>query len=104
MLYLLPIVLEICYYKMRYINVTRGFCHGNILQGDKVAFVTHVFACVKEFVLDNLRLGLFVSQVLAKHCKNVQKLVQTNGNLTRDTFLCEQDIQNIVGKLTKGNI
>ncbi len=89
---------------MKHINATRGFCHGNILQGDKVAFVTHVFACLKEFVLDNLRLGLFVSQMQAKHCKNVQKLVQTSGNLTRDTFLCEQNIGNIVGRLAKGNI
>ncbi len=38
---------------------------------------------------------------MAKHCRNVQELVETCGNLTRDTFLCEQDIRNIVEKLAK---
>jgi hypothetical protein len=46
-------------------------------------------------------LGLFVSQVMAKHRKNVHKLVKTSRNLTKDTFLCEQDIQNIAKKLAK---
>jgi len=38
---------------------------------------------------------------MAKHCRNVQELVETCGNLTMDTFLCEQDIQNKVEKLEK---
>ncbi len=38
---------------------------------------------------------------MAKHRKNVQELVKTNRNLTKDTFLCEQDIQNIAKKLAK---
>jgi hypothetical protein len=39
--------------------------------------------------------------MMAKHRKNVQKLVKTRKNLTRETFLCEQDIQNIDEKLAK---
>jgi hypothetical protein len=39
--------------------------------------------------------------MMEKHRKNVQELVKTNGNLTRDTFLCEQDIRNITKKLAK---
>ncbi len=31
----------------------------------------------------------------------MQELVLTNENLTKDTFLCEQDIRNIAGKLAK---
>jgi hypothetical protein len=46
-------------------------------------------------------LGFFVSEVMVKHRKNMQELVETGGNLTKDTFLCEQDIQNIVEKLAK---
>jgi hypothetical protein len=38
---------------------------------------------------------------MAKHRKNVQKFIKTRKNLTRETFLCEQDIQNIVEKLAK---
>jgi hypothetical protein len=38
---------------------------------------------------------------MAKYRKNVWELVETNGNLTRDTFLCEKDIRNIGKKLAK---
>jgi hypothetical protein len=48
-----------------------------------------------------LWLGLFTSQVMAKHRRNVQYLVEIGGNLTKDTFLCEQDIWNIAKKLAK---
>jgi spore germination protein YaaH len=46
-------------------------------------------------------LGLFVSQVMTKHRKNVQELVDIAKNLMKDTFLCEQNIQNIAERLTK---
>ncbi len=38
---------------------------------------------------------------MAYHCKNVHELVKTNENLTKDTFLCEQNIRNIARKLAK---
>ncbi len=77
------------------------FCHGNILQGDKVAFATHVSRALKDFILENLQLNLFISQMMAKHHRNVQHLVKNSGYLIRDTFLCEQYMYNIVGKLVK---
>ncbi len=67
----------------------------------KFVIVTHISTTLKDFVIDNLQLGLFVSQVMAKHHKNVQKLVETNGILAKDTFLCEEDVLNIARKLTK---
>ncbi len=63
--------------------------------------MAHVSRALKEFVLKNIQLGLSVSQIIAKHYKNLQHIVETNGCLTRDTFLCEQDIRNIKGKLAK---
>jgi hypothetical protein len=38
---------------------------------------------------------------MAKHCKNMKELVKIRRNLTKDTFLCEQDIRNIAKKLAK---
>jgi hypothetical protein len=61
MLYLILSISEICYDKKRHINATRGLCHGNILQGDKTTFAAHVSATLKDFILDNLRLGLYIS-------------------------------------------
>jgi hypothetical protein len=94
MLYHLPTFSKKCYYEKRHINATRGFCHGNILKRDKTTFIAHLFVGLKDFVLDNLQLGLSIPQVMAKHHRNVHELVKTSGNLT----ICEQ---NIVGKLAK---
>jgi len=77
------------------------FAMGKIFQGDKIAFIAHVSVALKDFVVDSLRLGFFVSQVMVKHRRIVQELVETSGNLTRDAFLCEQDIQNIAKKIAK---
>ncbi len=63
--------------------------------------MAHVSRALKDFVLKNLQLGLSVSQIIAKHHRNVQHFVETSGCLTRDTFLCEQDVRNIEGKLAK---
>jgi hypothetical protein len=40
--------------RKKHINATRGFFHGNILQGDKVVFTAHVSIGLKDFILDNL--------------------------------------------------
>jgi hypothetical protein len=56
---------------------------------------------MKEFIIVNLKLGFFVSQVMAKHYHNVQELVELSGNLMKNIFFYEQDITNIVGKLTR---
>jgi hypothetical protein len=48
-----------------------GQCYmGTFCRGDKAAFIAHVFVALKNFVLNNLQLRLFVSQVMAKHCKD----------------------------------
>jgi len=71
MLYLIPSISETCYNEKKHINATRGFCHGNILEGDKVAFIALVSVTLKDFILNNLGLGLSISQMMAKHQQNV---------------------------------
>jgi hypothetical protein len=36
-----------------------------------------------------------------KHKSRVKEIMENNGDLSRDFFLCEQDIRNLIGKLTK---
>jgi len=36
-----------------------------------------------------------------KHKSQIKEIMENNGNLPRDFFLCEQDIRNMVGKLAK---
>jgi hypothetical protein len=38
---------------------------------------------------------------MAKHNQNVQQVIEFGGYLTRDTSLCNQDIQNIARKLAR---
>jgi hypothetical protein len=63
----------------------------------------HMVMCLNVKVVirpfNNLQLRHFVSQMMAKHHKNVQKLVEIGKNMMKDTFLCEQDIWNIAEKL-----
>jgi hypothetical protein len=63
--------------------------------------MAHVSRALKDFVLKNLQLGLFVSQIIVEHHRNVQHIVETSGCLTRDTILCEQNICHMEGKLAK---
>lgn len=56
---------------------------------------------MKEFITVNLKLGFFVSQVMAKHYHNMQELVELSGNLMKDIFFYEQDSTNFVGKFTR---
>ncbi len=46
-------------------------------------------------------MGLSIYQVMNKHKSRVKEIMENNGDLSRDFFLCEQDIRNLIGKLTK---
>jgi hypothetical protein len=46
----------------------------------------HVSERMKTFVLEYLHLGLFVSQIMAKHMHDVKEIKETNGVLSRNFF------------------
>jgi predicted transcriptional regulator len=52
-------------------------------------------------VLEHLKLGLSIYQVMNKHKCRVKEMMENNGELSRDLFLNEQDIRNLAGKLAK---
>jgi hypothetical protein len=41
--------------------------------GERFAFATHLSQEIKDFVMEQLRLGLMVSQLMAKHRGDVKK-------------------------------
>ena len=49
--------------------------------------------------MSHLRLGLSISQIMAKHRKWFLEVCERGGELTRDLFICDQDIRNVVGRL-----
>ncbi len=97
--YLLPTITKINCFDKKHINVVENVCHDNQLQGDKATFAPHVSSTLKEFVMDNLQLRLFVSQVMVKHRNNIQQVVESSGCFTQNMFLSKQDIRNIVVKV-----
>jgi hypothetical protein len=59
------------------------------------------FKSFKGFRIEESTIGPSISQIIAKHHRNVQHSVETSGCLTKDTFLCEQETRNIEGKKAK---
>ena len=49
--------------------------------------------------MSHLRLGLSITQIMAKHKKRFLEVCQRGGELTRDLFICDQDIRNVAGRL-----
>ncbi len=92
-------ILEICLDKK--MQCAHQYYTGTFCRGGKAAFIAHVSITLNTFVFGNLWLGLSISQVMAKHCRNVQEFVKIGRNLMKDTFLCEEDIRNILRKLAK---
>jgi hypothetical protein len=83
------------------VNKDGFIVHKCVKSGLCLAFYVHVSKETRAFVLKHLRLGLFVYQVMNKHKCRVKEMMEKNGELSRDLFLSEQDICNLVRKLKK---
>jgi hypothetical protein len=99
--YLHPTVVKISYTTFQHVNKLGLVVHGNVKSSYKSTFSAPVSKETRSFVLENLRLGLSIYQVMNKHKSQIKEIMENNGNLPRDFFLCEQDIRNMVGKLAK---
>jgi hypothetical protein len=49
--------------------------------------------------MEHLRLGLSIPHIIAKYGKIFLKVCERGEDLTRDLFICDQDIRNVVGRL-----
>jgi hypothetical protein len=100
-IYLQPEITKICYATIKHVNQQGLIVHGKYKLGEQLAFSSHVSKGMKTFVLERLHLRLFVSQIKAKHRCHVKKITEASGVLSKNLFLCEQNIRNVVGKLAK---
>ena len=98
-LYLEPTVAEITYHQMKHVNLSGFFCHGSTKPGHKSRFSSHLSPQVRDFIMNHLRLGLSVPQIMGKHRERFMEVCNRGEELTRDLFISEQDIRNIVGRL-----
>ena len=98
-LYLEPSVAETMYHRIKHMNLKGFFCHGATKAGHKSRFSNHLLLEVREFIMSHLRLGLSIPQIMAKHRKRFLEVSGRGEELTRDLFICDQDIHNVVGRL-----
>ena len=90
---------EITYHEMKHVNLNGAFCHGATKAGHKSRFSVHLSPEVREFIMNHLRLGLSIPQIMAKHMKRFLEACERGQELTRDLFICDQDIRNVAGRL-----
>jgi hypothetical protein len=69
--------------------------------GDKFAFPGHLLEQIKEFVMEQLRLGFTTSQIMPKHKQHVKNIMLRTCKLNRDMFLIEQDVRVLSEKLAQ---
>jgi len=99
--YLHPTIAEVSYTTFQHVNKLGLVVHGNVKSSYKSTFSALISKETRSFVLENLHLGLSIYQVMNKHKSWIKEIMENNGNLSRDFFLCEQDIRNMVGSLLK---
>jgi hypothetical protein len=65
--YLHSTVAEVSYATFQHVNKLGLVVHSNVKSCYKSTFSAHVLEEIKSFVLENLRLGFFIYQVMKKH-------------------------------------
>jgi hypothetical protein len=68
---------------------------------DIFAFTTHLLEEIQDFVMEQLMLGLTMSQIMTKHRQHVKNTMLKTCELNRDMLFTEQDVKVLFGKLVK---
>jgi hypothetical protein len=100
-LYLFKHVLELCFIQRNHVNQNGLHLHGDLKMGDKSTFATHLFEQIKDFVMEQLRLGFTVFQIMAKHRQHVNNIMLRTCELNRNMFLTKQDVKVLSRKLAQ---
>jgi hypothetical protein len=91
-LYLLKHVLQLCFIQGNHVNQDGLHVHGDLKMGDKSAFAAHLSKEIKDFMMEQLKLGLKVSQIREIHRQHVKNIMLRTCELNRDMFLIKQDV------------
>jgi hypothetical protein len=69
--------------------------------GDIFTFFAHLSQEIKDFVMEQLRLGFTLFQIMTKHRQHVKIVMLGTCELNRNMFLIEQDVRVLFGKLAQ---
>ncbi len=64
-------------------------------------FPGHLSNHIKDFVMEQLRLGLTMFRIMAKHRQHVKNIMLGTCELNRNMFLTKQDVKVLSRKLTQ---
>lgn len=99
--YLNPSVGDIWYATFQHVIKDGRIVHICVKSGLRSVFFMHVLEETRAFVLEHLRLGLSIYQVMNKHKCRVKEMMENYNELPRNLFLNGQDIINLARKLAK---
>jgi hypothetical protein len=69
--------------------------------GDRSTFATHLLEHIKDFVMEQLKLGLTMFQIMAKHRQHVKNIMLRTCELNKDMFFTKQDLRCCLGNWPK---
>jgi hypothetical protein len=69
--------------------------------GDTFAFVAHLSQKIKDFFMEQLRLGLIVFQIMAKHKQRVKNIMLGTCELNKNMYFIEQNVKVLFKRLVQ---
>jgi hypothetical protein len=69
--------------------------------GDRSTFAARLSKQIKDFVMEQLKLGLTMFQIMAKHKQHVKNIMLGTCELNKNMFLIEQDVKVLFGKVVQ---
>ncbi len=94
-------VLKLCFIQQNRVNQDVLHVHKDLKMGERFAFATHLSQKIKDFAMEQLRLGLTVSQLIAKHRGDVKNIMLRTCELNINMFFTKQDVKALSGKLVQ---
>jgi hypothetical protein len=100
-LYLLKHVLELCFIQENHVNQNGLHVQGDLKMGDRFAFATHLLEQIDDFMMEQIKFGLTMFQIMAKHRRHVKNIMLGTCELNRDMFFTKQDVRVLSRKLAQ---
>ena len=86
------------YENAEHANAAGEHCHGTMVSGFRYALGAGISEEMKQKIAQMHAYGLSPAQIMQHHTKEVRELAESNGLVTRDTFLLPCDVMNICRK------
>ncbi len=94
-------VLQIFFIQQNHVNQDGLHVHGDLKMGDRFTFIAHLSQEMKDFLMEQLRFGFTLFQIMTKHRQHVKNIMLGTCSLNTYMFFIEQDVKVLSGKLAQ---